>query len=67
MKTNRYLHPTVELCRNCEGSGQLIKFPPWDILHQTDAITETCPICEGSGRVIVSKKIEVTVEPFKIK
>jgi len=67
MITNRYLHPTVEICRSCEGTGELIKFPVWDYLCQTDAIKEICKTCEGSGRVIVSKKIEVTVEPFRIK
>ena len=66
MKTNRYMHPTVELCRNCEGNGEVTKYHNWDLLHQQGE-TETCPTCEGSGRVLVSKKIEVTVEPFKTK
>ena len=65
MKTNRYMHPTVEICRTCEGTGHLVTFPVWDILRNTEAIIETCTMCEGSGRVVVSKKIEVTVEAFK--
>ena len=64
MKTNRYMHPTVELCRDCEGNGITCKFEPWDVLNQQPEEI-TCPTCEGSGRVVVSKKIEVTVEPFK--
>ncbi|NCB67460.1 MAG: hypothetical protein EOM47_01255 [Bacteroidia bacterium] len=67
MITNRYMHPTVELCRKCDGEGSLIKFPVWDVLCQTEPTIETCDLCEGSGRVKVSKKIEVTVEPFKVK
>jgi len=67
MKTNRYMHPTIEICTTCEGTGQLVTFPIWDSLRQTEATIETCSTCEGSGRVVVSKKIEVTVEPFKSK
>ena len=64
MITNRYQHPTVELCRTCQGDGEVIKYPNWDVLHQHGE-TEMCETCEGTGRVIVSKKIEVTVIPFK--
>lgn len=65
MITHRYMHPTIEICRKCEGIGRLIEFPIWDVLKQTEAEIKTCELCEGSGRVVVSKKIEVTVVAFK--
>ena len=66
MITHRYIHPTVELCRTCAGHGKIVKHKNWDVLHQHGEAAE-CPTCEGSGRVVVSKKIEVTVIPFKNK
>lgn len=65
MITNRYMHPVIEICRKCEGTGRLIEFPLWDALKQTEGTVNTCELCEGSGRVVVSKKIEVTVVAFK--
>jgi len=65
MSTNRYMHPIIEVCKKCEGTGRLIEFPVWDVLRQTEAEIKLCELCEGSGRVVVSKKIEVTVVAFK--
>lgn len=64
MTTNRYMHATVELCRDCSGWGKKTIYQQWDRLHQhpNDVV---CELCEGSGRVVVSKKIEVTVVAFK--
>lgn len=59
------MHPFIEVCRKCEGTGRLIEFPIWDVLKQTEAEIKICELCEGSGRVIVSKKIEITVVAFK--
>lgn len=66
MITNRYIHPTIELCTKCQGEGIIAVYPAWDMLNQHGEAAE-CPTCEGSGRVLVSKKIEVTVVPFKNK
>jgi len=60
------MHPTVELCHACQGNGEEMKYSNWDVLHQHGEV-EQCDTCQGSGRVVVSKKIVVTVEPFKIK
>ncbi|HLC78974.1 MAG TPA: molecular chaperone DnaJ [archaeon] len=38
---------TQMTCRNCRGSGQIVKDP--------------CPVCEGSGNVRKRKKITITV------
>jgi hypothetical protein len=62
----RYRHPVIELCNKCKGTGVDYTYHEYDILlmEPTEVI---CSIYEGSGRVFISKKIEVTVEPFKIK
>jgi len=62
----RNIHPAVELCKDCEGSGIKYTYHKYDILH-SEPTEVTCTTCEGTGRVIVSKKIEIRVEPFKIK
>lgn len=67
MVTNRYMQPTIELCTKCKGEGVTWEYPDWDKLGHTEATPRTCTTCEGSGRVVVSKKIEVTVIPFKNK
>lgn len=63
---NRYQHATIELCHDCKGEGLRAFYEPYDILQMNPEI-KTCPTCEGSGRVVVSKKIEITVIPFKNK
>ena len=60
----RYRHPTIELCRKCDGTGVDYTYHEYDRLRM-EPTAVTCSTCEGTGRVIVSKKIEVTVEPFK--
>jgi len=66
MQHLRYQHPTIELCKDCKSAGIMYTYHKYDILRQ-EPIAKTCTTCEGSGRVVVSKKIEVTVEPFKSK
>ena len=66
MTYKRYQHPTIELCKNCGGSGVDYKYPEHDVLRQYPEAIECCT-CEGSGRVLVSKEIFITVEAFKIK
>lgn len=62
----RHIHPTVELCKDCEGTGTAYTYPEHDKLRQYPTAV-TCTTCEGSGRVLVSKEIEIIVEPFKNK
>jgi DnaJ-class molecular chaperone len=66
MTHKRYMHPTIELCRDCEGTGIMYVYDKYDMLHQ-EPIAITCTTCESSGRVLVSKITVITVEPFKIK
>ena len=63
---NRFKHPVIEICTKCDGTGLGYIYQEHDV-HRMEPTEVTCTTCEGSGRVIVSKKIEVTVEPFKIK
>lgn len=60
----KFMHPTIELCRVCEATGKVWKYPEDDITQLTEPTVEVCKICKGSGRVVVSKKTEITVEPF---
>jgi len=66
MTYKRYQHPKIELCKDCEGTGIAYTYPEHDRLRQYPTAI-TCTTCEGSGRVYVSKKTEITVEPFKTK
>ncbi len=61
------MHPTIEICKTCNGDGLKYIYHEFDVLHQEPVSITDCPTCEGSGRVYVSKKIEITVEPFKNK
>lgn len=60
----KYIHPEIEICKTCSGTGDITIYPEWDLLNHHGEAAK-CTTCEGSGRVLVSKKIEVTVEPFK--
>lgn len=60
----KHMHPTVELCKTCNGSGIKDFYHEYDLLQQEPIIKE-CPTCEGSGRVVVSKITVTTVIPFK--
>jgi len=64
MEHKRYMHPTIELCKICEGTGVNHKFHEHDLLNQHPE-TIQCETCEGSGRVLVSKITVITVESFK--
>ncbi|HEY5508431.1 MAG TPA: hypothetical protein VIK29_07165 [Paludibacter sp.] len=66
MEYKRYQHPTIELCKDCEGTGTMYEYHEHDILRQ-EPIPVTCTTCEGSGRVLVSKITVITVKPFKQK
>lgn len=63
MTHKRYQHKTIELCRDCAGKGYVIYFDEYDFKEE-NPLKKTCTTCQGSGRVLVSKKIETTIEPF---
>jgi len=65
MEKTKYQHPTIELCKTCEGTGIRYVFPLLDMLNQTEPEVQTCATCNGSGRVLVSKVIKTKIEPFK--
>jgi len=67
MEYYRYMQPTIELCKTCNGDGLKYVFHEFDLLQQEPIGVTGCPTCEGSGRVIVSKKTVITVEPFENK
>lgn len=66
MKHIRHMHPTIELCKTCAGTGTSYKYHEDDKLRQ-EPTAIVCTTCEGSGRVIVSKITQITIEPFKNK
>ncbi|HLP03834.1 MAG TPA: hypothetical protein VK152_00255 [Paludibacter sp.] len=65
MTKKSYSHPTVELCRDCEGKGLKYLRHDKDPYSKLDPEVILCPTCNGSGRVVVSKEIITTVKPFK--
>lgn len=62
MIKNKYIHPRIEVCRNCQGTGSIILVSE---NQNDDNKIITCELCAGTGRVIISKKIEITIKPFK--
>ncbi|MDL2289949.1 hypothetical protein LJB95_00910 [Paludibacteraceae bacterium OttesenSCG-928-F17] len=65
MIKTKYHHPTIEICRKCNGTGHTHTFAP-DDYREEYPIKQSCELCLGSGRVIVSKKIETKIEAFQI-
>lgn len=62
-KVRQYKFDTIEICRNCGGSGKVLEersFPALGGYRET-----VCPVCEGSGRVTKTKDITVTIESFE--
>jgi DnaJ-class molecular chaperone len=55
-KDRKYEKESIELCRNCKGSGVIRLYK--------DGPPETCFICSGHGRVIKKVKIELSIEPY---
>ena len=62
--TKTYYHPTIALCRNCQGSGRVMIYDSPDLLRMNGK-EDICPVCQGSGRVIVSKLLETVIKPFR--
>ena len=57
---SRYNHPHISLCRQCGGKGYLSNYDE----YADETTTEVCPLCQGSGRVLVSKTIQITINPY---
>ena len=62
----KHMHPTIEVCKTCNGTGVDYKYHEHDILLQ-EPTEVTCATCEGSGRVVVSKITITTIVAFKNK
>lgn len=48
---------SVEICRNCQGSGTVVGNAGGDSVQQ-------CPVCLGSGRVKRMLNITITIVPY---
>ncbi len=61
-KVRRYNFRRTEICRNCQGTGEVfVKYHP---CIGPDPLTEPCEVCGGSGRVNKSTSVEITIEPY---
>lgn len=62
-KERKYKYDTIEICRNCGGSGMVDRK---GLLHVLGGFRpDVCPVCEGSGRVSVTRDVTVTVESYQ--
>lgn len=67
-KVRNYNKESIEVCRNCKGTGVAYTVPE---LHpcgkEDDPQPYECPICRGSGRVKKTLNIKITIEPYPDK
>lgn len=63
MIKKKYVHPHIELCTQCEGSGTISVYKEDDILRLTPE-PAVCGTCMGTGRVIISSATTITITPF---
>lgn len=60
----RYIHPHVEICRNCGGNGfNMVDSDPI-LMGKGEIVRRECEVCDGSGRVIVSREVTIKVLAF---
>ncbi len=58
-KVRQYKFDTIEICRNCGGTGSVtIKGL---LLGRR---VKDCDVCDGTGRVTVTKDVTITVESY---
>ncbi|MDR2131000.1 MAG: hypothetical protein LBP56_07550 [Odoribacteraceae bacterium] len=64
-KRRDYNRESVEVCRNCKGSG-VVHGPAAFHAHgrEVDPEAVECAVCKGSGRVRKSLAVRVTIEPY---
>lgn len=63
-KVRNYEKESIEVCRNCKGTGiayTVPEFHPYG--REDDPQPYECPVCRGSGRVKKTLNIEITIEP----
>lgn len=64
-KVRNYEKESIEVCRNCKGTGiayTVPEFHPYG--REDDPQPYECPVCRGSGRVKKTLNIEITIEPY---
>lgn len=64
-KVRNYDKESIEVCRNCKGTGvayMVPKFHPYG--KEDDPQPYECPVCRGSGRVKKTSNIRITIEPY---
>lgn len=64
MEQVTYYHKKICLCKECEGTGYIIKYSPHDY-RKENPIKFKCSQCKGTGRVVVSGKRVLEVEPYE--
>lgn len=64
-KVRNYDKESIEVCRNCKGTGVAYTLPEFHPYGKEDAPEPyECPVCQGSGRVKKTLNIEITIEPY---
>lgn len=59
-----YYHPTIELCKECKGSGKIMEYEKYDLLRMNGK-EKVCSLCGGSGRLLIEKKLETKISPYQ--
>lgn len=64
-KVRNYEKESIEVCRNCKGTGIVYTVPEFHPYgREDDPQPCECPVCRGSGRVKKTLNIEITIEPY---
>ena len=64
-KVRNYDKESIEVCRNCKGTGVAYTVPEFHPYgKEDDPQPYECPVCQGSGRVKKTLNIEITIEPY---
>ena len=64
-KRTEFARDTIEVCRNCKGTGVAYTVPEFHPYgKEDDPQPYECPVCRGSGRVKKTSNIKITIEPY---